>query len=515
MKTTRLHHRLATGLSALLFAAVLTPSLSAAVVLNPLFGDHAVIQSGDNVPVWGTADEGEKVTVRLGGQEASAVTTQGRWEVRFNGLKASPTAVELVATGKGSTVKSTDVLIGEVWLCSGQSNMEFSVGGLLPADRDEAVAHPLPMLRTFNVEKITSATPLTTTKGKWQLAVGKDVTSFTAVGYYFGRSLQQSHAFPVGLIAAKWGGTPAEAWTSLPALQNDPALAEILARWKRDIAKFPQDQALFAQKQEAYASQAAAAQAAGQPVPAALVAPRDPATSHPNSPTLLFNGMIHPILPVALRGVLWYQGEANKLRSLQYQTLLPAMIADWRQRFGRGDLPFYLVQIAPFSGMTPEIREAQMKLSEKVPNAGIVCTLDVGEVNDIHPKNKRPVGERLALLARRQVYGETTLVSSGPRFAGLSVAGNVATVKLSQTDGGLVATGGTLKGFALAGADQTFVEATAVIKGDTVEVTAAGVSAPVAVRYGWANAPVTTLANGAGLPAFPFRSDEWKVNDRP
>jgi sialate O-acetylesterase len=449
--------------------------------------------------------------VRLGGQEASAVTTQGRWEVRFNGLKASPDPIELVATGNASTAKSTDVLIGEVWLCSGQSNMDYGVGRVLPADRDEALARPLPTLRTFNVAKTVSATPLTTTKGKWQLAVGKDVASFTAVGYYFGRSLQQSHPVPVGLIAAKWGGTPAEAWTSLSALQNEPALAEILARWKREIAKFPQDQALFAEKQAAYASQAAAAKAAGQPVPAAPVAPRDPATSHPNSPTLLFNGMIHPIIPVAIRGVLWYQGESNKLRPRQYQTLLPAMIADWRQRLGRGDLPFYLVQIAPFSGMPPDIREAQMKISERVPNSGIVCTLDVGEVNDIHPKNKRPVGERLALLARRQVYGETTVVASGPRFAGLSVAGAVATVKLIHTDGGLVATGGTLKGFAVAGEDQKFVEATAVIKGDSVEVTAAGVAAPVAVRYAWANAPVATLANGAGLPAFPFRSDEWKT----
>jgi sialate O-acetylesterase len=511
MKTPRpAPRRLATGLSALLLAAALAPSLSAAVVLHPLFGDHAVIQSGDNVPVWGTADDGEKVTVRLGGQEASAVTTQGRWEVRFNGLKASPTAIELVATGKANTAKSTDVLVGEVWLCSGQSNMDYGVGGLLPADRDEAVARSLPTLRFFNVAKVVSATPLTTTQGKWQIASGKDVLACTAVGYFFGRSLQQTQPFPVGLIGSKWGGTLAEAWTRDEALKAQPSLASLFTRDQQGVAAYPQQKAAYVEAKAAYDQAVVAAKAAGQPLPKAPPEPVDPATNK-NRPSRLYNGMIHPLLPVAIRGILWYQGEGNKLRPLQYQTMLPAMIADWRQQWGRGDLPFYIVQIAPFSGMTPEIREAQMKISERVPNAGIVCTLDVGEVNDIHPKNKRPVGERLALLARRQVYGETTVVASGPRFAGLSVAGAVATVKLSHTDGGLVATGGTLKGFAVAGADEKFFEATAVIKGDTVEVTAAGVTAPVAVRYGWAGFPVTTLANGAGLPAFPFRSDEWKT----
>ena len=510
MKTPRpSSRRLAATLGALLLAAALAPALSAAVVLHPLFGDHAVIQSGDNVPVWGSADEGEKVTVRFAGQEASAVTTQGRWEVRFNGLKASPAAVELVATGKANTAKSTDVLVGEVWLCAGQSNMDFGVNGVLAADRDEAVAKSLPTLRFFNVAKVVSATPLTTTQGKWQLASGKDVLACTAVGYYFGRSLQQTQPFPVGLIGSKWGGTLAEAWTRDEALKAQPSLASLFTRDQQAVAAYPKQLAEYPAAKAAYDQAVVAAKAAGQPLPKAPQEPADPATNK-NRPSRLYNGMIHPLLPVAIRGILWYQGEGNQLRPLQYQTLLPAMIADWRKQWGRGDLPFYIVQIAPFNGMSAEIREAQMKISEKVPNAGIVCTLDVGEATDIHPKNKRPVGERLARLARSQVYGET-VVSSGPRFAGLSVAGAVATVKLTHADGGLVANGGTLKGFAIAGADQKFVEATAVIKGDTVEVTAAGVTAPVAVRYGWAGFPVTTLANGAGLPAFPFRSDEWKT----
>lgn len=184
MKTPSTRCRLVASLSALVLAGALAPSLSAEQVLHPLFGNHAVIQSGEQVPVWGTADKGEKVTVRLGGQQASAVTTQGRWEVRFNGLKASPAAIELVATGKTNTLKSTDVLIGEVWLCSGQSNMDFGVVQLLPADRDEAVARTLPTLRFFNVEKVVAATPLTPLQGKWQLASGKDVHACPAVGYY-------------------------------------------------------------------------------------------------------------------------------------------------------------------------------------------------------------------------------------------------------------------------------------------------------------------------------------------
>jgi sialate O-acetylesterase len=390
--------------------------------------------------------------------------------------------------------------------------MQFRMASVPAADLTEASALPLPQLRMFEVPRTASPTPLKTVAGSWQLTRPGTVKSLSAVAYYFGRSIHENRHVPVGLIGAFWGGTPAEAWTSQAAIKAQPDLAGILANWDQAIAGFPRQMEAYAKAQTAHAAKAAAAQAAGQPAPTAPVAPRDPATSHPNSPSLLFNGMIQPILPVALRGVIWYQGESNHKRAREYQTLLPTLIADWRQRWGRGDFSFLLVQIAPFSGTLPEIREAQMKISERVPNTGIVGTLDVGEAGDIHPKNKRPVGERLAQLARRQVYGET-VVSSGPRFAGLSVAGAVATVKLTHTDGGLVATGGTLQGFAVAGADEKFVEATAVIKGDTVEVSAAGVTAPVAVRYAWANAPVATLGNGAGLPAFPFRSDDWKTND--
>ena len=317
--------------------------------------------------------------------------------------------------------------------------------------------------------------------------------TFSAVSYYFARSLHEQRGGPVGVIGACWGGSMAEAWTSAEAIAAESRLGAIPKRHDREMLAYPAKLADY---------QAAVAAGKGPKEP-----PRDPATSH-QSPSRLYQGMIHPLIPVALRGCIWYQGEANKLRPRQYEVLLPAMIRDWRARWGREDLPFFQVQIAPFKGMTPEIREAQMRIATTVPGTDLAATLDVGEAEDIHPKNKRPVGERLALLARRQVYGEA-VADSGPRYQGLTVAGPVVTVRFTRTDGGLTVRGEALTGFVIAGSDRVFVPARAVIRGDTVEVSAPGVIDPVAVRYAWEPCPGVSLGNGAGLPAFPFRSDDW------
>jgi len=495
---------LGVGIFILLFA----PKLVAAVSVSPLFGNHAIIQSGDNIPVWGTADEGEKVTVRFANQEATAVAIEGRWEVRFNGLKATISPCELTVVGSSNTVISTDILIGEVWLCSGQSNMVFNLGKVTPADQEEARSHPLLQLRNFNVKQAVSPLALKTVDGVWLIAEGNNLMGFTAVGYYFGRSIVETQHVAVGLISSYWGGSPAEAWTSDKALKSQPALEAIFVTHAKRIADFPKQMENYLKSKATYDEKLAEAKSAGNPLPTEPKAPRDPQSIFPNSPSLLYNGMLHPLIPVAMRGVIWYQGEANHQRSLEYQTLLPTMIADWRSDWGRGEFPFFMVQIAPFKGTNPLIREAQMKVCEKIKNTDLVCTLDVGEAEDIHPKNKRPVGERLALLARSKVYIEK-VISSGPRFAKLKVSDNVATLSFNFTDGGLVATDAELKGFSVAGDNKTFVPAIAVIKGNKVEVSAAGILKPVAVRYAWESAPESSFSNGAGLPAFPFRTDDW------
>jgi sialate O-acetylesterase len=300
----------------LLAFLTLHAGLSAAVSLDPLFGDHAVILAGTDVPVWGSADEGEKVTVRLAGAEASAVTEKGgRWQVRFPALKTSATPGDLVAVGTRNTVTSTDVLIGEVWLCAGQSNMALRLNEISPADQAEAVATGLPTLRYYTVAKKREAKPQAKVGGKWQVASGPTVLESSAVAYYFGRALVAAGVGPVGVIDSSYGNTYAEGWTSDEALKAVPELAGVFARFADDIVTYPKRLADYQQAKAAYDLAAEAAKAAGKPVPRAPRAVVDPQVSQ-FSPSRLYNGMIAPIIPVAIRGVVWYQGENNGVQFL-------------------------------------------------------------------------------------------------------------------------------------------------------------------------------------------------------
>jgi sialate O-acetylesterase len=285
---------------------------------------------------------------------------------------------------------------------------------------------------------------------------------------------------------------------------------DIVTKADQQIANYPGALAKFKAEEATLMAQwnkdVAAAKAAGKKEPGKPRPPSDPLGSY-LAPMARFNGMLHPLLPLGLRGVIWYQGESNVSRYEQYRTLVPTMLADWRARWQRPDLPLLMVELAPYKGSKPDFREVQQRLAREIPGVGLVTTVDVGDSNDIHPPNKRPVGERLALLARKQVYGED-VVASGPRFANATFPAGKAVVTFTDLAGGLVASGGVLKGFTLAGADGNFMDATATIVGETVEVTAPGVAAPTAVRYAWAPAPVATLTSKAGLPAFPFRSDQ-------
>jgi sialate O-acetylesterase len=628
------------------------PAAHANVTPNPLFADHAVLQQGAKVPIWGTAEPGEAVTVEIAGQTVTTTAGRdGKWLARLAPMDAGGPHT-LVIAGKNRIVLR-DVLVGEVWLASGQSNMERQLGlrdGQRPlADWEkEAAAASYPQIRHFTVARANSLVPLPAVNGQWDVCTPEAVKDFTAVGYFFGRDLHRARKVPVGLIHSSWGGTPAEAWTSEAGLRPLPDFATTandlkLLKTDPDTARREQEARL-----DAWFLQSDPSSAPGKPswhdpaldasawkslrvpglweesgepelanfdgvvwlrktfdlsagkaklpaelhlamiddvdttwvngvkvgmttrydhvrkyaVPAAALrpgrnviavrvldtgggggiwgnkkvelafageapevidlsgpwqyrigmnlkdGPMPPASmvGDVETPTVLWNGMIAPLLPYAIRGVIWYQGEANVHRAEQYRTLFPAMIADWRRAFGQGDFPFLFVQIAPFRDMTPEIREAQLLAWQRTRNTAMAVTMDCGDANDIHPTRKQPVGARLALAARVLTYGEA-LEYSGPVFASMRIDGSRATLRFTHVGKGLSAKGGPLVGFTMAGADKVFHPARAEIRGQTVVVTSPAVQKPVAVRYGWANVPKGNLWNKAGLPASPFRTD--------
>ena len=512
-------------------AALLPCALHAEVKPHPLFSDGAVLQRGIAVPVWGTARDGEKVTVEFHGQTATTTATGGKWSVKLEPLKeGGPFTMKI--TGE-NTVTVDNLLVGEVWVCSGQSNMQWPFSKTHNA-KEEAPKANYPEIRMFTVTRTVSAKPLDEPTGSWITCSPETVNNFSGVGYFFARDIHRQLGVPVGMIHTSWGGTPAQAWTSLEGLAAEPELKEYVEAAKHRLATYDADVASYktriaefqaAKKQwdettgkayqedlKAWNLAAAEAKKAGTPAP-----PKpEPATPMPNPPadpnggsrdaTSLYNGMIAPIIPYAIKGAIWYQGESNAGKSKEYRTLFPAMVADWRSRWNLGSFPFLFVQIAPFKGQPPEIREAQFLSLGRIPNSAMAVTTDVGDANDIHPSKKEPVGQRLALAARAVAYGEA-ITFSGPLYDAMTVKDGKAILKFRHTGGGLIAKDGPLKGFMVAGKDKNFVPAKAEIIGKTVAVSAEGVAHPVAVRYGWENVPDVNLFNKEGLPASPFRTD--------
>jgi hypothetical protein len=385
--------------------------------------------------------------------------------------------------------------------------------------RSEIANAKFPEIRMFSVERKTAETPQAECGGKWEVCSPETVARFSATAYFFGRDLHQTLKAPVGLINSSWGGTPIEGWTSVDAQQTLPALAPSLAAWEKRVAPpFDEKQAKARHEKllEIWKTQSARAKAAGKrppQQPKLMVSPR----LQPGRPGNLFNGMIAPLVPYAIRGAIWYQGEGNAGPAAKlYTDQLPLMIRDWRKRWGQGDFHFASVQLPAFKKPVDDpaapsgwalIREAMLK-SRSLPNTGTAIVIDAGDADNIHPKNKQTVGKRLGLWARAEVYGEK-IPSSGPLPAGHEVKKGSIVLKFTHTDGGLKSKDAELKGFAIAGKDQKWVWATAKIEGDTVVVSSPEVKAPVAVRYAWADNPTAPLANGAGLPASPFRTDDW------
>ena len=652
-------------------AAKSTAGQTAKPFLHSLFTDNMVLQRGVSAPVWGWAEPGAKISVSVAGKSASAITgADGKWMAKLPPL---PVGGPYTLTVSGpQTVTLQNVLVGDVWICSGQSNMQMGIANVNNAKAEIADAENYPQIRLFTVPNVTAYRPAETVNGKWEVCTSQTVAAngwggFTAVGYFFGRELHKKLHIPIGLIHTSWGGTIAEAWTSGEALKtmadfapavkqieaidvskngedfgkqmtewyakNDPGSADG-ANWEKsesdasawktmplptawESAGLPDyDGVVWFRKEimlpDSFAGKTAmlhlgpiddsdttwvngvkvgsesvynterdykipagilkpgknvvavrvldtggAGGLYGKPEQMNLAADGETALSlagdwqynaslplnkatpvpmqtsnNPNVVTVLYNGMIAPLIPFSIKGAIWYQGESNAGRADQYQILLPTLIKDWRSRFGVGAFPFYIVQLANFMAQDAEpkndpwplLREAQTLTAQHVSNSGIALAIDIGEAGDIHPKNKQEVGRRLALDALAQTYG-VKVEYSGPVYKSMKIEGSVVRLTFDHIGGGLTAESlgpivinhglqpekAELKGFAIAGEDGKFVWADAKIEGKTVVVSSPQVSKPTAVRYAWANNPVCNLYNKDGLPAVPFRTDAPKM----
>ncbi|SPE26081.1 Sialate O-acetylesterase [Candidatus Sulfopaludibacter sp. SbA6] len=477
--------------------------LQAAVKLPAVISDHMVLQQGMPVRVWGTADPGETVKVDFQGQSVSVKAAEnGKWTAWLRPLIA---AGPLEMTINSETIH--DVLVGEVWLGSGQSNMEFRLATAVNHDEEIARAD-YPMIHLFQVKRAVADQPLEDVTGSWQVCSPASVKGFSAVEYFFGRHLLQNLHLPMGLIESDWGGTPAQSWASRQAMESDPALKFVLDEWDSVLARYPAAKERYDQQLEAWNKAAAEAKAQGKTPPNRPNPPAGP--GHQNTPGGLYNAMIAPLVPYGIRGAIWYQGESNatEAHAYKYRRLFGAMIEDWRNRWDEGDFPFLFVQLANYktNGWWPVLRESQTE-TLRLANTGMAVIVDIGESKDIHPKNKQDVGLRLALAARALTYHQP-IEYSGPVFQSAAPEGAAMRVYFTHADGLQGAGGSAVKGFEVAGADGKYVEAEARVEGGTVVVSSAQVSAPSTVRYAWADDPACNLVNQVGLPAGPFRSDQ-------
>ncbi|MBI2844480.1 MAG: sialate O-acetylesterase [Armatimonadetes bacterium] len=466
-----------------LFAAFVFSAAAGFADVKPsgIFCDGAVLQQGTAVPVWGTASDAEEVTVKFQDQVVSARAAGGKWMVRLAPLKpGGPFAMTI--TGQ-NTVELRNILVGEVWLASGQSNMEWPLSMTTNAEKTIAASSD-PMLRHFKVPVASLDAPASEMQAGagplrvWQESSPETVGNFSAVAYYFARDLRKALNVPVGIINSSLGGSMAQQWTSRENLMSCPELRYLIEQ-PPSFQQMPFE----------------------------------------GKPCGIFNGMLAPIVPYAIKGAIWYQGESDVPVAHQYQTIFPTMIRCWRGTWKQGDFPFLFVQLAPFTKIQPEphedpwaeLREAQRLTSLKVPMTAMAVITDCGDEEDIHPRAKEPAGARLALAARAIAYRQR-ITYQGPVYRSLRIEGDRAIISFDWADAGLEARGGELTGFAVAGADGKFLTAKAEILGSEVAVWSPDVPHPTAVRYGWSGYPVVNLFNKEGLPASPFRTDDFPMS---
>ena len=472
-----------------------------------------VLQSGVRLPVWGKAAAGAEVRVAIAGQEkVAAAGADGKWRVDLDPLTASADPATLSISGEGGTREIKDVLIGEVWLGSGQSNMAMTVSRAKDFEKEKAAA-ALPKLRVFTTQTQSSATVLDDCKGEWKACSPETVGTISATGFFFARELHRELKTPVGLVISAVGGTPIDAWVDAAAQRAVPELQPLFAPAAAiepalDATKAKADYEAAVAK---WKEEARAARKAGK---APARAPRNPLEVRERKANVggLFNGMVAPLIPFAIRGAIWYQGEANSTpeKARFYQHQLPLLVTDWRQRWG-AEFPFAWVQLPNFLGNGrdwPTVREAMAK-TLRLPKTGMAVTIDIGDTRDIHPKNKQEAGRRLSLWALSQVYGRGDVEFRGPVLASHEVRGAEVVARFSDAEGLKTTDGAPPSAFQIAGEDKVWHPAVARIEGTAVVLKADAVAKPVAARYAWENDPKCTLVNAAGLPAAPFRTDGW------
>ncbi|MDB5351903.1 MAG: hypothetical protein JWN86_3150 [Planctomycetota bacterium] len=460
------------GLAVLL---AIDSSARADVKVPNLFTSHMVLQRDMKDKVWGWADKGEEVTVSINGQtKTTKAGDDGKWSVMLDPMPAGGPHT-LTIKGKNE-IKLDDVLVGEVWICSGQSNMQWDLGGGNDGDL-ESLSAKYPKIRLISVPQVGTQEPKDNFNGKWELCTPQTARQFSAVGYLFGRQLHQTLDVPIGLIDNSWGGSSCETWIKKDVLAADPKYKDLLDKWKGHEKEGDNQQ-----------------------------------------PANIYNGVLKPTIGYGIRGAVWYQGETNAGRAYQYRDLFPLMIKSWRDEWGIGDFSFYYVQLADFLGEKAEpsesswaeLREAQTMTMSKLPKVGEAVIIDIGEGRDIHPRNKQDVAKRLARWALAKDYG-IDVPHRSPAYKSMETKDGKVIVTLEHLKGGLYAFDvPEVRGFAIAGADKKFVKANAkIVDGNKVEVWADGVKSPVAVRYAWADNPVCNLYDRSGLPVTPFRTDDW------
>lgn len=502
---------------AALSVVLMSAAALAEVTLPHILGSNMVLQREIPLKIWGWAAPGEEVTVSLAGQKRTTkADAAGTWQVKLSPLHAGDKPLEMTIVG-ANTLKLENILVGEVWVCSGQSNMQFSLGQTDDAEKDIAAAD-CPEIRLFTAPRAVTAQPASDVVADWEVCSPQTVKGFSAVGYFFGRDVQEKLHVPIGLISTNWGGTRIEPWTPGHAFGNLPALKD----FAEQVAQSRQQQAdgvlPLLPSIEAWVKAARQAQSTGEPLPP--LPPLPSSNLYDNSrPTTLYNGMVAPLVNFGIRGAIWYQGESNLQDGMTYLDKMKALIAGWRAVWNQGDFPFYYVQLAPYrygsdTSALPKLWEAQTA-ALSFPNTGMAVTNDISTVGDIHPKNKKDVGKRLAMWALAKTYVDTSIVYSGPLYKSMKVEGSTIRVSFDHTGSGLASRDAKpLTWFQVAAADGKFVDAKATIDGKTVVITSVDVKEPVAVQFAWSGEAEPNLMNKEGLPASAFRAGNVESSEQ-
>ena len=512
---------------AALIVSIARPA-AGAITMPHLFTDHCVLQRNAAIPVWGWAAPGKRISVRFAGQRVWATTDRrGKWLVHLAPLQTDAIGRRMVISGDGRKV-IRDILVGDVWLCSGQSNMQFPLDGhwarALHARREVAAAG-YPLIRLLKVPRTNTPEPQRDMDASWMVCSPATAKDFSAVAYFFGRDLFQRIHVPIGLIDSSYGGTVIQSWTPMSALRRTPALHGDVAWFKVAKRRYKLQLAHYRQVMKAWTEATRQARAKGKSAPARprIGPPRNPFTlSRPSpdmAPVSIFNSMIHPLIPFAIRGVIWCQGENNAwVNDRLYPIRLQAMIKGWRRNWAAPQWPFLIVQIAPYFHYpnptigVPLVWEGEEQAVKTLPAVGMVGTMDIGNLHNIHFRNKQAVGRRLATLAREMVYQHAPMRTLGPMYSSMRLDANKIVIRFSDASAGLASRNGKpLDWFEIAGKNRKFVPANARIQGKHVVVWARAVPHPVAARFGWSCKAQPNLMDKTGMPVLPFRTDNWPL----